>query len=72
MKANWECGETMSGRAVYFEIAKVGNYVKVTAIDSATAVEASIVASPRLTTQQLKAAALRKLEYVLEKRAGKR
>lgn len=57
------------GRAVYFEIARVGNYVKVTAIDSVTAIEASIVGSARLTTAQLKAAALRKLEYVINKRA---
>lgn len=56
-------------RAVYFEMARVGNYIKVTAIDSVTAVEVSIVASARLTSAQLKAAALRKLEYVLKKRA---
>lgn len=56
-------------RAVYFEMARVGNYVKVTAIDSVTTVEVSIVGSARLTSAQLKAAALRKLEYVLNKRA---
>ena len=44
-----------------------GDYVKVSAIDATTNVEASIVGSPRTTQQQLTRLAVRKLEYVLEK-----
>ena len=44
-----------------------GDYVKVSAIDAMTNVEASIVDSPRITQQQLTRLAVRKLEYVPEK-----
>ena len=50
------------------EFHRVGDYVKVSAIDAATNVEASIVGSPRTTQQQLTRLAVRKLEYVLEKK----
>jgi hypothetical protein len=55
---------------VYFEFVVQGSVVKVTAIDSSSGCEASVVApaaSPRVTLEQ---AALRKLEYVLNKKRG--
>lgn len=59
-------------REIYFEFTRIGNYVKVVAIDSATATEVSIVGSPQAGEAQLKATALRKLEYVLNKRGPDR
>ena len=44
-----------------------GDYVKVSAIDATTNVEASIAGSPRTTQQQLMRVAVRKLEYAPEK-----
>ncbi len=58
-----------AGSAVYFEIKRVGNYLKVSAIDSATATEVSVV-GPLRSQAQLQATALRKLRYVLEKQAN--
>ncbi|MBN2751184.1 MAG: hypothetical protein JXQ84_00595 [Rhodospirillaceae bacterium] len=53
---------------ILFEFRQVGNCVKVTAIDSASGVEVSIVGSPTLTRYSLQQAALRKLKHVLEKK----
>lgn len=58
-------------REIYFEMRRMGAYVKVVAIDSATGIEASIVGPAQATADQLKTNALRKLEYVLAKQAGK-
>jgi len=59
------------GREVFFEFTRMGNYMKVVAIDSATATEVSIVGSPLAGEAQLKMTALRKLEYVLSKQSGR-
>jgi hypothetical protein len=56
-------------REVLFEFHKVGNSVKVTAFDPDSLVEVSIVGSPRAPEQALRATALRKLQYVIQKRA---
>ncbi|CAA7613274.1 MULTISPECIES: DUF6898 family protein [Magnetospirillum] len=56
-----------TSREVLFEFRRVGNAVKVSAVDVETAVEVSIVGDARSTQAQLKAVALRKLQYVLEK-----
>ncbi|HEY1631230.1 MAG TPA: hypothetical protein VGF56_07935 [Rhizomicrobium sp.] len=45
----------------------LGNVVKVTAIDSASGAEASIVGPAGAPQATLKAAALRKLDYVIKK-----
>jgi hypothetical protein len=58
------------GREILFELTRVGNAVKVTAIDAATGVEASIVGAPAMGEAMLKRNALRKLEYVLKRRGG--
>ena len=48
---------------------RVGDYVKVAAIDPVTNTEVSIVGSARATERQLQRVAVRKLEYVLNKNA---
>ncbi|HYE00036.1 MAG TPA: hypothetical protein VEH84_11685 [Alphaproteobacteria bacterium] len=60
----------MGGRDVLFEFQRVGNSVKVTALDSATLVEVSIVGPANVGEFTLKQTALRKLDYVLRKRQG--
>lgn len=57
----------MSGqhREIIFEFQRVGNAVKVSAVDTATSVEVSIVGPAESGEETLKRTALRKLEYVL-------
>jgi len=61
----------LAGRGeILVEFVVQGNFVKVTAVDPATGTEASIVgpaSAPQLT---LKAAVLRKLDYVMKKQNG--
>lgn len=57
-----------SGREVIIEIYQVGNAVKVTAVDTETLVEVSIVGSPSQGEEMLKRSAINKLDYVLRKR----
>ncbi len=59
-----------TGRDVILEFQNIGNSVKVTAIDPVTLVEVSIVGSTSAGRQALGRVAVRKLEYVLAKRAG--
>ncbi|MDA0230986.1 MAG: serine hydroxymethyltransferase [Proteobacteria bacterium] len=60
--------QNIGGREVYLEFQRVGDYVKVSAIDAETNIESSIVGASRTTQQQLTRLAVRKLEYVMEKR----
>jgi hypothetical protein len=57
-------------REVIFEFLHVGTAVKVTAVDVATGIEASIVGDPAAGEAMLKRLARQKLEYVLAKRGG--
>ncbi|MGE5546551.1 MAG: DUF6898 family protein [Solirubrobacterales bacterium] len=57
----------MTGREVYFEFRRIGSAVKVVAIDSLTGTEVSIVGAVSAGEAQLKATALRKLQFVLDK-----
>jgi hypothetical protein len=52
---------------VIIEFYQVGAYVKVSAVDTVTYTEVSIVGDPTRGEQALKRAAIRKLEYVLER-----
>lgn len=61
----------MSGREVYFEFKRVGAYVRVSAIDSATGTEVTIAGDAKAGEAHLKQTALRKLQYVLNKQAGR-
>ena len=54
---------------ILFEIRQVGNSVKVTAIDTKTGLEASIVAPKNITMFSLKEQAKRKLLYLLKKKS---
>ncbi len=57
----------ISNREVYIEFHTIGQFVKVTAMDVESMVEISIQGSSSSTENQLKAAALKRLEYVLKK-----
>jgi hypothetical protein len=61
---------TLSGREVLIEIITIGAYAKVAAIDSATGTEISITGPADAERSTLEAAALRKLEFVLNKQSG--
>jgi hypothetical protein len=54
-------------REVIVEFVQVGTAVKVTALDTASGIEASIVGDPSVGEAALKRLALRKLDYVLAK-----
>ncbi len=53
---------------ILFEYVRNGNFVKVTALESATKVEASVVVPAGLSEDQMKLQALNKLRYVLSKK----
>ncbi len=53
---------------VIIEFQQIGNAVKVTAVDPESQIEVSIVGPPSAGEELLKRTAIRKLEYVLNKR----
>jgi hypothetical protein len=55
---------------VYVEFIPVGDYVKVSAIDPKSGTEVSIVGDPKQGNETLKRTAVRKLFYVLNKKAN--
>ncbi len=58
-------------REVLLEFIAIGNSVKVSAVDPLTKVEVSIVGPASASRSDLERAAIRKLDYVLRKRARK-
>jgi len=58
----------MDDREVLIEIQRVGNAVKVTAMDPVTLTEAAIVGSPQESEETLKRTAMQKLLYLLNKK----
>ncbi len=52
---------------IIIEFYQVGAFVKVTAVDTLTFTEVSIVGDPMRSQEALKRTAIRKLEYVLER-----
>ena len=60
------------GKEVLLEFHRIGNAVKVTAMDPETMVEVSIVGPPDAGEEQLTRTAIRKLEYVLKKQRARR
>ena len=52
------------------EIAFLGAYAKVTAIDSATGIEVSVTGPANAPRASLQAAAMNKLDFVLKKKSG--
>lgn len=63
----------MSGQArkVYFEFVPVGPQIKVSAIDSLTKVEVSIIAPKATMRRDMERVALRKLQRALERQGAK-
>ena len=57
---------------VIIEMISVGRYVKVTAVDTRSGTEVSIVGDPRRGERALRDAAVRRLRYVMEKKEGGR
>ena len=53
---------------VILEFIQMGAYVKVSAIDPATGLEVSIVGDPARGEAALRQTAIRKLQYVMEKK----
>ncbi len=49
------------------EYIQLGNAIKVTAIDPVSMREVSIVGSPKVSSKELAALAIRKLKYVMER-----
>ncbi len=62
----------MSGeREVLLEFQRLGNAVKVTAVDPVTLVEVSIMGPVTADRESLERTAIRKLDYILQRRAEK-
>ena len=59
----------MVGKEIYVEFVVMGNTVKVTAIDSQTGLEASVIGPANAPRGALADAARRKLEYLEKKKA---
>lgn len=57
----------LPGREVIFELHTLGQYVKVSAVDTATMTEISIQGPANASEHVLKVNALRRLAYVLKK-----
>ena len=57
-------------REIILEFQRLGNAVKVTATDSESLIEVSLVGPAHWSEAALKRVALGKLNYVLKKRAG--
>lgn len=53
---------------IIIEMIPNGRYVKVSAVDTRTGIEVSIVGDPRRGEAALRQAAVRRLRYVMEKR----
>ena len=58
------------GDDIIIEFHRVGAYVKVSAVDPRTLTEVSIVGDPGAGEEMLARAAVRKLEYVMARKAG--
>ena len=58
----------LSNREIFIEFYPLGNLVKVSAMDTQTLTEISIQGPASASQEKLKASALKRLEYVLEKK----
>ena len=59
----------MTGKEIYVEFVVMGNTVKVTAIDSESGLEASVIGPAGAPRGAMAEAARRKLEYVAKKQS---
>ncbi len=62
-------GPTGKKREILIEITVMGAYAKATAIDAVTGVEASITGPANAPRAALEAAAVKKLDYVINKKS---
>ena len=53
---------------ILFEYVRLGNSVKVTAIEPETKIEAAVVVPASLSQEQMKMQALNRLKYILKKK----
>lgn len=60
----------IGGREVLLEFHQVGDYVRVAAIDPVSNTEVTMIGAPDTSEQELTRLAIRKLDYVMRKRAG--
>lgn len=60
--------EILQGREVIFEFHPIGQYVRVSAMDTRTLTEIAIQGPASASEEVLKLNALRRLEYVLKKK----
>lgn len=60
------------GGEVFFEFQRIGMYMKVSAIDSATGTEVSVAGPANGSRELLKRTALAKLRFVMERDAKKK
>lgn len=58
----------MRGREILYEFQRVGNFVKVSAIDAETGTEASISGPANAGEALLRANAMRRLEFVMRRK----
>lgn len=58
---------TVSSQEILYQIVAVGNAVKITAVDPETGTEVSVAAPRNTPLPSLKAAAVKKLAYVINK-----
>ncbi len=59
-----------AGGEYLLEFRRIGKYVKVSALDPVTTEEVSIVGDAEASQEELSRIAVRKLEYVLNKKTG--
>lgn len=59
-------------REVLFEMYKIGNSIRVAAIDPVTNTEVVVVGSPYMSMYSLKINAIRKLRYVIAKKRAEK
>ena len=60
--------DSLQGREVILELVQIGQFVKVTAMDTASLTEISIQGPASAPESTLKANAVKRLEYVLRKK----
>lgn len=60
--------DSLKGREIYVEFFQLGNFVKVTAMDTLTLTEVSIQGPKNAGEEALKRSALQRLEYVMRKK----
>ncbi len=64
--------QTVGGREVLLEFHRIGDYIRVSALDPVSLTEVVIIGSPKVMKHDLIRLATRKLDFVLAKKSPKR